>query len=289
MIKTIWYFLSRYPFLILPDHWYYRFMFAFTHVRLGFRPYWLNLKNPKSFNEKINWLKLHERFESGSLLADKVKVREYVANIIGEQYLIPLIGVFENADDIPFDQLPTGFALKANHGSGWNIICTDKSNLNWTATKRQLNKWLSYNSYYLSREWQYKSITPAVICEQLLEFEIKDYKIFCFDGEPAFIQVDYDRFSNHTRSFYDLQWNKLKFGINYPIHSDISPIPSTLPDMIRIAKLLAQDRTFLRVDLYEHNNQVFFGELTLYPGGGFEPFLTKSQDFEMGKFIQLPA
>ena len=288
MIKSVWYFLSKYLFIHLPDTFYFQFMFCVTNLRLGYRPYFLNLSNPKSFNEKINWLKLHHRFESGPILADKIAVRDFVKNKIGENYLIPLIETYENANKINFEKLPDSFALKTNHGSGWNIICKNKSELNREESVKKMNKWLGLNSYYLSHEWQYKLIKPQLICEELLEFEINDYKFFCFDGEPKFIQVDIDRFSNHTRSFYNLEWEKQPFGINYPLGQKQIDKPEKLVEMLSVSRKLSKNLKFARIDLYEHNNKVYFGEITLHPGGGFEPFLMKQQDLFMGQYINLP-
>jgi len=287
MIKSVWYFLSKHLFIYLSDKFYFQFMFMVTNLRLGFKPYLLNLSNPKSFNEKINWLKLYHRFENGPMLADKIAVRDFVKNQIGENYLIPLIETYENANEINFDNLPDSFALKTNHGSGWNIICKNKSELNREESVKKMNKWMGLNSYYLSHEWQYKFIKPQLICEELLEFEINDYKFFCFDGEPKFIQVDIDRFSNHTRSFYNLEWEKQTFGINYPISQKQIDKPAKLEEMVSISRKLSRDLKFARIDLYEHNNQVYFGEITLHPGGGFEPFLTNQQDLFMGQYIYL--
>ena len=287
-IKSTWYFLSKHLFIHLPDTFYIQFMFWVTNLRLGYRPYLLNLSNPKSFNEKINWLKLHHRFENGPMLADKIAVRDFVKNQIGETYLIPLIETYENANEINFDNLPDSFALKTNHGSGWNIICKNKSKLNRQESIKKMNKWLGLNPYYLSHEWQYNFIKPQLICEKLLEFEINDYKFFCFDGEPKFIQVDVDRFSNHTRSFYNLAWEKQSIEIVYPICQKQIERPLKLEEMLSVSRKLSENLKFARIDLYEHDNHVYFGEITLHPEGGFGPFQSKQQDLFMGQYINLP-
>ncbi|MCB9201609.1 MAG: hypothetical protein H6604_00980 [Flavobacteriales bacterium] len=260
-------------------------MCILTHIRLKYKPYKLNLSNPKTFNEHLNYKKLKENYPLGTIVADKVKVRTYIKEKIGEKYLIPIHGIYSSADEVNFKELPKGFALKTNHGSGWNVICQDKEKLDIQATKNKFSKWLKYNAYYLSREWQYKDIQPLIICEKLLKYEIFDYKFFCFKGQPIFIQVDIDRFTNHTRNFYDLEWNLQGFGINYPLFNKKIEKPAQLQEMIEVSKVLSKDFDFVRVDLYVYENKVFFGELTLYPGGGFEPFLSIEQDLEMGEYF----
>jgi hypothetical protein len=286
-IQFVWTFLSKNFFSALSEESYYKFYFYLTHLRLGFWPYNPNIKEPKTFNEKINYIKLFHRPKNGPMVADKVLVREYIEQKIGSKYLIPILGVYNNASEIDFDNLPLGFALKTNHGSGWNIICKDKSKLDIEASKIKLDNWLKLNSYDINREWQYKFIKPLLICEELLEYEIFDFKFFCFNGNPQFIQIDVDRFTNHTRSFYDIEWNKQVFGINYPISEKDIPKPTQLNEMIELAKVLSKGFDFLRVDLYIYNNRVYFGELTLHPGGGYEPFLNKEQDLFLGSFLNL--
>ncbi|MEO7961520.1 MAG: ATP-grasp fold amidoligase family protein, partial [Ginsengibacter sp.] len=249
--------------------------------------YFLDLKNPKTFNEKLNYLKSLPLKDAHTLLADKYLVREYIRESIGEKYLVPLLGVYDTPNDILLEKLPQSFILKTNHGSGWNYICKNKATYDKKKVDRLFQKWLSYNAYYLSREKQYKNIPPLIICEQLLEFDIYDYKFFCFNGEPDFVQVDIDRFTNHTRAFYNLSWGKLPFSIRYKISQKDIRRPAQLDEMISIARTLSKNLSFSRIDLYIHKNQVYFGEITLIPGGGNEPFVPVEYDLEVGKLLEL--
>ncbi len=221
------------------------------------------------------------------MLADKVLVRDHIKNMIGEKYLIPSLGIYKNAKEIDFEKLPQRFILKTNHGSGWNIICRNKSTFKKKRAIKLLNRWLGFNAYYLSREKQYKIIKPLIICEELLEFEIYDYKFFCFGGKAEFIQVDIDRFTNHKRAFYNLQWQKLPFSIRYEISEKNLAKPTQLEEMERVAAILSKNFQFCRIDLYIHNNQVYFGEITLIPGGGNEPFLPQEYDKKIGELIAI--
>jgi hypothetical protein len=221
------------------------------------------------------------------MLADKVLVRPFVANAIGEKYLVPCLGVYKSVDEIDFDALPNRFILKTNHGSGWNMICKDKNTFDRKKAARLFKRWLWFNAYYLSREKQYKNIKPLIICEALLEYEIYDYKFFCFNGSPNFLQVDIDRFSDHKRAFYDMEWNKLPFSIRYDISGKILPKPEQFDEMKSIAAKLSTGLLFSRIDLYIHHNQVFFGEITLIPGGGNEPFVPYEYDKILAKNFSL--
>jgi len=286
-LKKIWYLVCKYFLIFIPTPLFYQLITFINFKRLGFKWYRLNLREPQTFNEKLNYLKLYNRNKLAPMVADKVTVREYVKETIGEQYLIPAIGIYRSADEIDFDALPNKFALKTNHGSGWNLICADKSKLNWQEEMKKLNKWLRKNAFYLSREWQYKNIRPQLICEELLEYEIKDFKIFCSNGKPLYIQVDSDRFTNHERSLFTVNWEETNIQIRYPkIHKPISR-PAHLDEMLMLAKKLSKPFEFCRIDLYEHHDQIYFGEITLHPGGGMEPFLNKSQDTEMGAMIDI--
>jgi hypothetical protein len=245
----------------------------------------MKIREPIVFNEKINHIKLYRRPVNGSLLADKYAVREFVRSKVGEEYLIPLIGMYSNANQIFWDDLPEQFVLKTNHGSGWNVICTDKSKLDFRKVKSKLNRWLSQNAFYLSREYQYKSIKPCIVCEELLGYNINDYKIFCFNGVPKVIQVDIGRFSRHERAFFDLNWNSLPFTICYPKASVIPERPLKLDEMIEVSTKLSEGLEFVRVDLYESQNRVFFGEITLCPEGGKGPVIPETFNHILGDML----
>ncbi len=283
----IWYYACRYVFIYIPDKLFFQFTSWVTHIRLGFGLSKLNLTNPQSFNEKLNYLKSLPLDEKQTMLADKVLVREYIKQTIGEAYLVPALGIYQKPEEIDFDSLPATFILKTNHGSGWNMICRDSNSFNRKKAVHLFNRWLGFNAYYLSREKQYKNIKPLILCEELLKYDIYDYKFFCFKGEPAFVQVDIDRFTNHKRAFFDMKWKKLPFSIRYEISEKIVPEPPQLNEMIAVAKTLSQSLLFCRIDLYIHADKVYFGEITLIPGGGNEPFLPQHYDKEIGKYISL--
>jgi hypothetical protein len=251
-----------------------------------------NLKEPTKFTEKIQWLKLYERKPFYSQLADKYLVRKYVKNFVGDKFLIPLIGVYENVDDIEFNNLPNKFVLKCTHGSGWNIVCSNKSKLNLKMARNKLSEWLKTNYYHRTGEWIYKDIKPRIICEQFLSDELgeglTDYKFFCFGGTPRFIRVSYDRFVKQAVNFYNLNWDKESFSANLYNYQTIDiPKPDNLNEMINIAKRLAYGFKFVRVDLYSVKKRIYFGEMTFYPGNGFIKFSPKEYDLKIGRILNL--
>ncbi len=251
-----------------------------------------DLKNPKTFNEKTLWLKQNVRDKLGTIIADKYKVRNYVKKKIGNKYLIPLINIYKDEKEINFEALPNKFVLKPNHGSGWIIFCENKEKINQKYIKYICKRWLKMNFYYMSREWQYKNIEPKILCEEYLSSqeneELMDYKIFCFNGTPKYIQIDVDRFTNHKRCFYDTHWNKIPFTTYYPRSNRDIPKPSKLNEMLLISKILSENFIFSRIDLYYPKNEIFFGEITLHHGGGYEPFLPSYYDLILGKELILP-
>lgn len=231
----------------------------------------LNLKNPESFNEKLNWLKLYDTNPLKTVCSDKYLVREYVEKKIGSEVLIPLIGVWEKPEDIDFEALPNQFVLKANHASGTNIICTNKQKLDVCETIDVLRKWLKLDFYIIGRERQYKNIKRKIICEAFIG-EINevpvDYKFYCFNGEVKFIQLDLYRFSNYQKVLYSKDWDKLSIKFNGRDNSTEIPKPHCLNEMLDIALKLSVGFLFVRVDLYLSNTQILFGELTFTPGNG---------------------
>ncbi|MCA0382817.1 MAG: hypothetical protein LCH58_11685 [Bacteroidetes bacterium] len=288
-LRHIYYLLCRYVFILLPDKHFHILTTYLTFKRFNAPFYDMNLEQPLSFNEKLNYLKMHHQNPLGTLVADKVAVREYVKEKIGEQYLIPVLGVYNTAAEIPFEQLPEKFVLKTNHGSGWNVVCTNKQTLDIALTRKKFNRWLGYNAFYLSREYQYKNIPPAILCESFLRFNIEDYKFFCFNGEPAFVQIDIGRFTNHERAYYDTNWQKLDFSICYAIAKEEVPKPAQLNEMLEVVRKLSKDFLFARVDLYLHDDRIFFGEITMFPEGGHGPFLNNADDYKVGELLQLPS
>ncbi len=253
----------------------------------------LHLKNPKTFNEKIQWLKLYDRNPEYHAMADKYAVRAYIGRVLGEKYLIPLLGVWQKAEDIDFKSLPDQFVLKCTHDSQSIVICHDKAKLDKEEAVRRLGEALKIDYSVLGREWAYHGIKPCIVAEELLTDEsgddLKDYKVFCFNGEPKFIQVDYDRFKGHKRRLYTTDWNLMETKITYPDDADlIMPKPIFLDELLKISKKLSKDIPFLRVDCYITENQIYFGELTFYPGCGFEPITPDTDDVLWGEWLKLP-
>jgi hypothetical protein len=270
----------------IPDKVYLKWIY---YIETGQK---LNLVNPTTFNEKLQWLKLYDHNPLYTILADKYAVREYISQIIGETHLIPLLGVYNDVDEIPWNDLPEQFVLKCNHGSGMNIICKNKNDLDIPKACAQLSKWMTKNAYWGAREWSYKNIVPKVICEKYMVdesgYELKDYKFFSFNGEVELIQVDIDRFSNHRRNLYNLNWEFIDATIRYPNDNSILiKKPICINEMIECAKRLSLGIPHVRVDFYSIFNNFYFGELTFYHGGGFERFSPNTLNKVMGDKIEL--
>ncbi|MBR3255373.1 MAG: glycosyl transferase [Clostridia bacterium] len=254
----------------------------------------LDLKNPKSFNEKLQWLKLNDRNNNYTTMVDKYQVKQYVANILGKEYIIPTLGIYNKFDEIDFDKLPNKFVIKCTHDSGGVIIVKDKKVFDKKAAKKKISKKLKFNYYYSCREWPYKNVKPRIIVEQYLKNdngkELPDYKFFCFNGKVKMILVCSNRKGNYKNTnFYDTNWNLLPFTRKSHNNSlKIIERPHNLEEMINIAENLAKNIPFIRVDLYEVNNKVFFGELTFYPSSGFEGFNPDEWDKILGDMLELP-
>jgi TupA-like ATPgrasp len=291
-IKIIAKILSLYPIsFLIPDRPYLYIMYR---ANTGLP---LNLKDPKRFNEKTQWLKLNDRKDWYSKIADKIEVRDYVAARIGEQYLIPVIAEYQSVDDIDFDKLPNQFVLKCTHDSGTTVVCPDKSKLDIAEAKSFLRKRMSKNYYYLHREFCYKNIKPRIVCEKFMSADgdsvPTDYKFFCFHGVPKLIQVDTDRFTDHGRLTLLPNWEKAPFDIDrkylLPDLAIKKPVerPKNLEEMLEISSKLSQDFKFIRVDLYSVNEKIYFGELTFYQGSGYDPIYPDEYNFWMGELIDL--
>ena len=253
----------------------------------------LNLANPQTFNEKLQWLKLHDRKPEYTQMVDKYAVREYIAKTIGEEYLIPLLGVWNAFDEIDFDQLPDQFVLKCNHDSGSVVICKDKKTFDVDAARKNINAGLAHNYYYGGREWPYKNVKPKIIAEKYMVdesgTELKDYKLFCFNGEVKIVEIDFDRFIKHTRNLYTSKWEFLNFQLLYPNDSSkYKDKPIALDDMIKMASYLSKNIPHLRVDFYQINNKIYFGELTFFHEAGFGLFSPNEWDKILGDWIKLP-
>ena len=251
----------------------------------------LNLQNPQTFNEKIQWLKLYDSTPIKTMLADKYLVREWVNEKIGEEYLIPLLGVWDKFDDIDFDKLPEKFVLKANHGCGWNIIVKDKNNFNINDAKKKFDVWMNTNyAFKNGLELHYKNIAPKIIAEKYIENDegLLDYKFLCFNGKVKYVWVDTDRFTAHKRDIFDLDWNHLPFTIKFPNAKKTPGKPKRLKEMIELATELSKGFAHVRVDFYEVDSKIYFGEVTFTSGSGIEKFCPEEYDLKLGQMIELP-
>ena len=229
---------------------------------------------------------------------DKYAVKDYAANIIGEQYIIPTLGVWEHFDEINFDELPNRFVLKCTHDSGGVIICKDKDMLDKAAAKCKMENNLEYNYYWPGREWPYKNVKPRIIAERYLpdnaakqrDGEVRDYKFFCFNGKVNCFKIDFDRFTEHKANYYSRDKELLKFGerVCPPDFSKNLEIPSNIDAMIQLAEKLSKKYPFMRVDLYDVEGKIYFGELTFYPASGFGSFIPEEWDFKLGELLKLP-
>lgn len=254
----------------------------------------IDFKHPITFNQKLQWIKLFDRKAIYTSMADKSEAKKIVARLIGEKYIIPTLGVYENFDEIDFSQLPEQFVLKCTHDSGSIIICRSKENFNFDEAKNKLEKCLREDYSWIGREWVYKGIPHRILAEQYMVDEsgdeLKDYKVFNFNaGEDQLIQVDFGRFSNHCRRFYTSKWEPVDMQVLYPDNpSVVIPKPLVLEEMLELARTLSKDMYFLRTDFYIIGDKIYFGEMTFYPGSGTEKILPDSMALKMGNWIKLP-
>ena len=254
----------------------------------------LNLNPPITFNEKLQWLKLYDRHDSYSKLVDKYEVKKIVANLIGKDYIIPTYGLWEHVEDIDFDALPNEFAIKCTHDSQSFIICSNKENLDRNKAKKRLKKAMKPNKwYYQGREYPYKNIKPRIIAEKYLvdesETELKDYKFFCFNGEPKVLLIVSGRGADQRQDFYDMGFNLLPFHrIKHPNSNIKRKPPQNYEKMIELAKILSKGFPHIRVDLYNIKGKIYFGELTFFSGGGNTRFEPDEWDYKLGEWIELP-
>ena len=256
---------------------------------VGYKP---DIDNPKSFNEKLQWLKLYNEDPLLTKCADKYLVRDYVKEKIGEEYLIPLLEVWDSPDEINFDKLPNQFVLKVNWGSGQNIIVKDKSKLDIEEAKAKLKKWMKphSNHYYFGFEWCYKNIKPIIIAEkfiQQLNNDLYDYKFFSYNGKVKNLFVASDRFNNKYFDYYDTQWNLLPFEIWSKNSPNGIAKPQNLEKMISLTETLSKDFPFARVDFYDLEERIYFGEITFYPTSGLEALKPVEWDYKLGEMMDL--
>lgn len=282
--------LSRNGFLnFLPDKMYLSILY---YAVMGKS---INWNNPQTFNEKLQWLKLYDRNSLYTMMVDKYAVRKYISQTIGEKYLIPLLGMYEKFEDISFKDLPSKFVMKCNHDSGGLVICKNKENFDIENARIKIDKCLSQNYYYSCREWPYKNVKPKIIIEEYMEDSTKegliDYKVMCFNGKAKMIFTCNERFSTTGLkvTFFDLNWNKLPFERHYPSSKKEIKKPYSLKEMIKLSEKLAKGLPFVRVDWYEVDNRLYFGELTFYPGSGMEEFSPYDWDIKIGEMLKLPS
>ena len=286
-----WILLRNVGSYILPDKLYLKLSYR---LKMGKK---LNLKNPKTFNEKLQWLKLYNRKPEYTTMVDKYAVKQYVAERIGSEYIIPTLGIWNRVEDIDFDTLPNCFVLKTTHdgGGGGIVICTDKTKFDKAkAITRLNNSFFKHDIYKELKEWPYKNVPRRIIAEQYLENknlkELRDYKFFCFNGQCKCFKVDFDRFIEHRANYYDSNGNLLKFGENVcpPLFEKKIEVPKNINTMISLANKLSEDIPFLRVDFYDVDGKIYFGELTFFPASGMGTFTSEEWDLALGEWIHLP-
>lgn len=272
----------------MPDRIYLKLLFE---ARTGKK---LNLDNPQTFNEKLQWLKLYNRKPEYTQMVDKCEAKKHVAERIGDEYIIPTLGVWDRFDQIDFDALPDRFVLKCTHDSGGLIICRDKATLDKKKAKAKIERSLKKNYYWASREWPYKNVRPRIIAEQYVEDNfgtdsLPVYKIMTFGGVPKIIQtIQNDKMPNESIDYFDADWNLLDLRQNYPNSEKPFDRPEKLEEMLSLAKTLSQGLPFLRVDFYQVKGKVYFSEYTFYSDTGLATFDPPEWDETLGEWIQLP-
>lgn len=257
--KIILYLMNKNYLSFIPDKTFLKMKYK---LMMGTK---LDLENPKTFNEKLQWLKLHDRNPEYTKMVDKYEAKEYVANIIGKEYIIPTLGVWDKFDDIDFDALPNEFVLKPTHTSGNVFICKDKSKIDYKKLKKQVNKWLKRDYYRIHREWPYKNVKPRIIAEKYMENKdhtnIKDYKFYCFNGQADYVMICTGRETGHPKFyFYNKEWNFMRNMSNdgIKLEGKLEEKPIGIEKMFEIAEKLSQGIKFVRMDLYNVNEKIYF-------------------------------
>ena len=284
--------------LKLSNHNYFNFLSDKTYIklmyyaRMGRR---IDLKNVKTFNEKLQWLKLYNRNPLYTMLVDKYEVKKYIAEKIGVNYVIPAYGVWDKFDEIDFDSLPDQFVLKCTHDSGGLVICKDKATFDYDSARIKIEKSLKNNYYYHGREWPYKNVKPRVLAEKYMEEadigDIHDYKFYCFDGTVKVLYIVSERHDLNTETkhdFFDEDYNHLPIFQGHP-NAVIPPKkPIHFEEMKKLAAILSAGIPHVRVDFYEVDGKVYFGEMTFFTYSGFEPFISEEWDYKLGEWLILP-
>ena len=267
-----------------PDDLYLRLLFR---KRMKKR---LCLSSPQTFNEKLQWLKLYDRRPEYTEMVDKFAGKKYVSDKIGEQYVVPSLGVWNSFDEIDFSILPDQFVLKCTHDSGGIVICKNKADFDYEAAKKKLTECLKRNYYYNGREWPYKNVRRRIIAETYIGDSLNDYKLMCFNGRVEYSFVCSDRYSDEGLhvTFFDRNWNIMDFERHYPRRKEGIEKPDNYEKMIELAETLSKGIPFVRVDFYDVAGKIYWGEMTFYPGDGFEEFEPEEWDYKLGQLIKLP-
>lgn len=274
-------------FIKLPDKYYLKIKYKIKMKKN------LNIDNPKTFNEKLQWLKLYDRKPEYIKMVDKYEVKKFVASTIGEQYIIPTLGVWEKFNDIKFDELPDQFVLKCTHDSGGLVIVTDKSKFDKDNAKKKISRCLKRNYFYSGREWPYKNVKPRIIAEKYMVdesgYELKDYKFFCFNGKcnAMFIATDRNAKTETCFDFYDRNFNHLPFTNGHPNSANKLCKPENFDLMVHLAEKLSEGIPQCRIDFYNISGKVFFGEITFFHWSGLKPFEPEEWDYKFGSWIDL--
>ena len=289
---------AAYRFKILDGRGFFRKWTDENYLKLAYRSKFhkkLNLENPQTYNEKLQWLKLYYRKPIMTKMVDKYEAKEYVADIIGEDYIIPTLGVWDRFEDIDFDALPNQFVIKSTHDSGGVYVCKDKANFAPMSISETINKSLKRNYYNQNREWPYKDVKPRIIAEQYMEdesgYELKDYKFFCFDGEVKALYIATDRGVEGEETkfdFFDADFNHLPFTNAHPNARREIMKPKGFEEMTALASKLSSGHPHVRVDFYDINGKIYFGELTFFHMSGMSPFKPEEWDYTFGSWIKLP-
>ncbi len=283
-MKKIVYNLLR----ILPDKQYIKLQYWYLTKRK------LNLKDPKRYNEKLQWLKLYDRKDEYTLYVDKYRVKDYIDKKIGKSHVIKTLKKWDNVEDINIDELPQKFVLKCNHDSKSVFICKNKSEFDLEKVKEKLKKSLKHNQFYYGREWPYKNVKPLIFAEEYIEDEsggLRDYKVLCFDGVPKYVQVHSGRFTdNYTHDIYDINWNLMEFNQKGEVSSSKKyKKPIFLKEMLELSAILSRGIPHIRVDWYFADGNLYFGELTFFDAAGYLDFTPESYNYILGEMIKLPG
>lgn len=279
--------MNKYSLLkIIPDKAYLRLMY-FKHFKK--MP---SFRSPKTYNEKLQWLKLYDRNPIYTVMVDKIEAKRFVADKIGEEYIIPTLAVYDSAEDIDIEKLPNQFVLKCNHDSKSVRVCKDKKAFDFEEAKIFLEPRLKVNGYWYGREWPYRNVVPGIFAEKYMEDatvkELRDYKIYTFNGKAKFCMINTDRGTDTRADYFDESYNWMNFTWGYP-HADVKPEkPVNYEKMFQLAENLAEGTATLRVDFYEVNGQVYFGELTFFDASGFDKIIPDSYDLKFGEWVNLP-